>query len=137
MRAELEAAIARSGISQNVSITGWIDNEQVRSEILDARAVVLPSFAEGLPVALMEALALSRAVVTTAIAGVPELVDGGCGWIVPAGSVDALEAALEEVLDAAPASLDEMGRVGRARVLHQHDASVEAAKLEALFAAAG
>ena len=137
MRAELEAAIARAGISQNVHITGWIDNEQVRHEILRARAVVLPSFAEGLPVALMEALALSRAVVTTAIAGIPELVDGDCGWVVPAGSTEALVAALEEVLDADQSSLDEMGRVGRTRVLLQHDASTEAAKLAALFAAAG
>ncbi len=136
MRPELESAIADSGLSDKVTITGWIDNAQVRREILGSRAVVLPSFAEGLPVALMESLALARPVVTTAIAGVPELVDDGCGWVVPAGSVEALSSALAEVLDEAPTRLDEKGWVGRERVLSRHDASTEAAKLLALFEAA-
>jgi glycosyltransferase involved in cell wall biosynthesis len=98
------------------------------------RALVLPSFAEGLPVVLMEALALHRPVVSTYVAGIPELVeDGGNGWLVPAGSVDALAAALFRVLEAAPERLAEMGRAGAARVAAAHNASREAAKLAALF----
>ena len=53
--------------------------------------MVLPSFAEGLPIVIMEALALGRPVVSTYIAGIPELVQHGeSGWLVPAGSVAAL-----------------------------------------------
>ena len=63
----------------------------MRDEILAARALVLPSFAEGLPVVIMEAMALRRPVITTYVAGIPELVrDGENGWLVPAGDVEAL-----------------------------------------------
>ena len=67
--------------------------------ILDARALVLPSFAEGLPVVIMEAMALRRPVISTYVAGIPELVrDGEHGWLVPAGDVDALVRPLSSVL---------------------------------------
>ena len=65
MRAEIEALIARHGLKTEVRITGWISSSQVRDEILAARALVLPSFAEGLPVVLMEAMALRRPVIST------------------------------------------------------------------------
>jgi glycosyltransferase involved in cell wall biosynthesis len=88
MRAEIEQAIERFGLQRSVRITGWISGDQVRSEILGSRALVLASFAEGLPVALMEAMALGRPVLTTFVAGIPELVlDREHGWLVPAGDV--------------------------------------------------
>ena len=62
MRAELEAQVVALGLRDHVRITGWIDGTEVREEILAARALVLPSFAEGLPVVIMEAMALRRAV---------------------------------------------------------------------------
>ena len=67
-------------------ITGWISGEQVREEILAARALVLPSFAEGLPVVIMEAMALRRPVISTYVAGIPELVRPAstAGWYRPA-----------------------------------------------------
>ena len=77
MRAEIEAAIASHGIADRVRITGWISSAQVRDELLAARALVLPSFAEGLPVVIMEAMALGRPVISTFIAGIPELVRDG------------------------------------------------------------
>ena len=58
MRADIEVLIARYNLQTKVRITGWINNEQVRDEILAARALVLPSFAEGLPVVIMEAMSL-------------------------------------------------------------------------------
>jgi glycosyltransferase involved in cell wall biosynthesis len=88
---------------------------------------VLPSFAEGLPVVLMEALTLSRPVITTAIAGIPELVDQECGWLIPAGSEDALVAAMTEALRASPEELGAKGAAGRDRVHRMHDASRNAA----------
>ena len=74
MRAQIEALIAQYNLQARVRITGWISNKQVRDEILAARALVLPSFAEGLPVVLMEAMALRRPVISTFVAGIPELV---------------------------------------------------------------
>src|SRR4029077_5532943 len=55
MRGALETLIARYKLQNVVRITGWISSDQVREEILTARALVLPSFAEGLPVVIMEA----------------------------------------------------------------------------------
>ena len=86
-------------------------------------------------VAIMEALALSRPVVSTYVAGIPELVvPNETGWLVPAGSVDALVPVLEEVLSTPVAELDAMAARGRARVVAEHDVRVSAKALAALFA---
>jgi len=125
MRSEAESLIERHGLREMVTITGWASGEDVRNHLVGARAMVLPSFAEGLPVVIMEALALGRPVVSTYIAGIPELVvPGESGWLIPAGSVDALVEAMREVLQAPTARLEELGREGRRRVLAAHDASI-------------
>ena len=135
MRAEIEALIERLGLQAHVRITGWIGSAQVRDEILAARALVLPSFAEGLPVVIMEAMALRRPVITTFVAGIPELVlDGETGWLVPAGDLGRLSDAIEACLAAPPDLLERMGEAAHRRVLARHDVDHEAAKLVALFA---
>jgi colanic acid/amylovoran biosynthesis glycosyltransferase len=135
LRAELEELGKHCG--QKIRITGWLSAEQVREEILAARALVLPSLAEGLPVVLMEAMALRRPVLTTYVAGIPELVrPGENGWLVPPGDVAELAAALEHVLARPAAELRAMGEAARARALERHSIDTEAAKLAALFSAA-
>jgi colanic acid/amylovoran biosynthesis glycosyltransferase len=134
MRAELEEQIGRYGLQERVRITGWISSEQVRHEIQAARAMVLPSFAEGLPVVIMEAMALERPVISTTVAGIPELVrPGHDGWLVTPGDADALANTLSLVLNTSIASLREMGSQARQRVNARHDIDVEAAKLFRLF----
>jgi len=136
LRSALEARCAELGLREVIRFRGWASEDEVRRDIVAARALVLPSFAEGLPVVLMEALALGRPVVCTDIAGHSELVENGVsGWLIPAGSAEALCAALREVLELAPAELSRMGRAGRARVAALHDARREAAKLAALLRA--
>jgi len=137
LRGALEERVRRAGLGERIRFAGWRSAGEVRDAILASRALVLPSFAEGLPVVLMEALALGRPVVTTAVAGIPELVEGGvCGWVVPAGSVEALVPALRAALEAPPERLAEMGRAGAALVAERHDAAKEAARLAGLFARA-
>lgn len=133
LRPVIEQAIRDAGAEGSISITGWIDNARVRQELEAARALVLPSFAEGLPVAIMESLALGRPVITTTVAGIPELVDDTCGRVVPAGSVEDLTEAMRWVLDAPTDVLDEMGRRGQQRVAEHHDITREAALLAQLF----
>src|SRR5207302_273472 len=117
MRPQVEAAVKEYELGDRVRITGWLSNDAVRAEIAAARALVLPSFAEGLPVVLMEALALGRPVVTTYVAGIPELVSPGVnGWLVPAGSVAGLADALRQLLETPPAELTRMGATGAQRV---------------------
>lgn len=134
IRPQLETIISEAGLQNHVEITGWASNEEVRKQILAARALVLPSFAEGLPVALMEALALHRPVISTYIAGIPELViPNQCGWLVPSGAIADLTDAIKDAIALSPEVLAEMGRNGAERVARHHDATTEAQKLAALF----
>jgi colanic acid/amylovoran biosynthesis glycosyltransferase len=134
MRPAIEALIAQHDLKSCVRITGWLSGDQVRREIEAARALVLPSFAEGLPVVLMEAMALHRPVISTFVAGIPELVQTGeHGWLVPAGDIDALEQAMRDCLNAPAADLARMGAAAFTRVQQRHNVDTEAAKLAALF----
>jgi colanic acid/amylovoran biosynthesis glycosyltransferase len=135
MRAELARRIVEFGLADRVVLLGWQSATEIRAELEGARALVLSSFAEGLPVVLMEAMALECPVIATAIAGIPELVDAECGWVVPAGSAEAIAAAMRLVLLANTGVLQRMGAVGRERVLAQHDAATNAGDLAELFAA--
>jgi colanic acid/amylovoran biosynthesis glycosyltransferase len=133
-RREIEEKIRLLGLESRVLLRGWMDGEGVRREIEEARALVLPSFAEGLPVVIMEALALGRPVLSTYVAGIPELVRPGVnGWLVAAGSVEALVHSLREVLDAPRERLDAFGLAGRTAVAERHDANKEAARLAEHF----
>ncbi|MES2193633.1 MAG: glycosyltransferase [Pseudomonadota bacterium] len=137
MRGELEEMIARYRLQDQIRITGWINSDQVRDEILAARALVLPSFAEGLPVVIMEAMALRRPTISTFVAGIPELVDlGRHGWLIPAGDVEALASAMQACLEASPETIARMGEAAYATVIERHDADQEAAKLANLISSA-
>jgi glycosyltransferase involved in cell wall biosynthesis len=134
MRAEVERMISLYDLSDNVRITGWINSNQVREELLASQAMVLPSFAEGLPVVIMEAMALRRPVISTYVAGIPELViNRKNGWLVPAGSVMELTDAIEEMLSSSPKQLKAMGDAAYEIVKQRHDIDTEATKLAALF----
>ena len=120
-----------------VTLTGWVDETRVNAELRAAHALVMPSFAEGLPMVVMEAMAAARPVVATSIAGIPELVDHGrTGWLVPAGDAAALSAALDELAEMPAAAWTRMGAAGRARVLARHDIDASAERLEGLIEAA-
>lgn len=134
MRPALEAAIAEHGLQAHVTLTGWLPEDGVRAELAKAHALVMPSFAEGLPMVVMEAMAAARPVIATYIAGTPELVvPGETGWLVPAGDAEALAAAVIELDQTAPEKRAGMGQVGRKRVLARHDSAAEAARLAKHF----
>jgi glycosyltransferase involved in cell wall biosynthesis len=135
MRPEIEALIAANGLSRNVTLAGWQDEAGVQRALAGAQALILPSFAEGLPMVVMEAMAAGRPVIATAIAGVPELVLAGeTGWIVPAGDPVALAEAIAALARTPQDELAAMGKAARDRVFERHDIDVEAAKLAALIA---
>jgi colanic acid/amylovoran biosynthesis glycosyltransferase len=137
MRKDVENRIAAYQLDSVVEITGWISSEQVKSLLIESRGMVLPSFAEGLPVVIMEALALRRPVISTYVAGIPELIQHGKnGWLVPPGDVGSLKTAMQELLNASDADLETMGNQGFNAVFAQHDIEKEAGKLAALFSEA-
>ncbi|MDE2111702.1 MAG: glycosyltransferase [Alphaproteobacteria bacterium] len=134
-RGAIEGLIAQYGLSSRIEITGWADANRVKEEIIAARALVLPSFAEGLPIVLIEAMLLGRPVLTTYVAGIPELViDGKAGWLFPAGSEEHLVEAMRTCLDTPCKVLRAMGEFARQRAQERHDLDGQANTLSRMFA---
>ncbi len=126
----MERRIQAAGVSDSVQILGWRSGGEVRDELERSQVMVLPSFAEGLPVVIMEALAIGRPVISTTIAGIPELVKhGDNGWLVPPGNVSELVTAMAAALDTPQSTLEMMGKSGRAAVERNHNDDIEAATL--------
>ncbi|MFO1091076.1 MAG: glycosyltransferase [Hyphomicrobiales bacterium] len=134
LRQSLERQVASFGLRDRVTFLGWVDEARVAEELRAARGFVLPSFAEGLPVVLMEALALGKPVVSTWVAGIPELVrNGEVGWLVPPADAVALAAAMERLLSTPVEELAQIGAAGRIAVARLHDIDVSAGQLDALM----
>lgn len=130
MRDELEQFIEANQLQNNVKITGWVDSNQIKHMLSKSDAMLLPSFAEGLPVAIMEAMATGVPVISTSIAGIPELLQHNrTGFLVCPGSVGALEAALNAFATIDNNTLHNIKAAAFAAVSKEHNASTEAAKL--------
>jgi glycosyltransferase involved in cell wall biosynthesis len=128
-RAALEAQATTLGLTGTARFAGYRSQEEVAALLAEADMLVLPSFAEGLPVVLMEALASRIPVIATQVAAVAELVrDGETGYLVPPGDVESLADRIDRLL-ADPELCRRMGEAGRVIVLTQHDVQQEAGKL--------
>ena len=135
-RSALEDQAARLGVGKNVRFVGYRSQAEVRDEMQEADVFVLPSFAEGVPVVLMEAMASGVPVVATGIAGVAELVeDGVSGYLVSPGDPIPLVEAVEKLIED-PALRSRFGAAGRARVEKEFDVRREAASLRSIFTTA-
>lgn len=136
-RGEFEQAARRLGIAEQVTFTGALTGARLAPLYREADVFCLPSFAEGLPVVLMEAMANELPVITSRIAGIAELVDDGVnGLLLPPGRDDVIADALER-LAADPELRAQWGRAGRERVLRDYDVGRSAALLESLFTSRG
>jgi glycosyltransferase involved in cell wall biosynthesis len=132
--AALRALAERLGVDEQVEFAGAVGQDEIRRFYERADVFALPSFAEGLPVVLMEAMSTGLPVVASRITGIPELVDEGVsGLLVTPGDGDDLTRALEEVLRADPGQRADMGRAGRAKVEAEFDLERIAAELEGVF----
>lgn len=129
LRPEMERYIDANNLRDHVSILGWLSGDQIQKELDDSTALVLPSFAEGLPVVIMEAYGRCRPVISTKIAGIPELVDETCGDLVTAGDVDSLAQSIKHLINSSLDELSAQGAEGRRRVELEHNALTEAEKI--------
>jgi glycosyltransferase involved in cell wall biosynthesis len=136
-RAGAEARAAELGIANSVRFAGFMTQGQVADLLANSDMLVLPSFAEGLPVVYMEALASRIPVVASRVAGVQELVeDGVSGFTVPPGDVPSLTDRILRLMDD-PARARAMGEAGRKAVEARHDIRAEGAWLATLFRQGG
>jgi colanic acid/amylovoran biosynthesis glycosyltransferase len=133
-RGALERRARELGLAGVVTFAGALGQDAVRARFERADVFCLPSFAEGVPVVLMEAMALELPVVTTRVMGIPELVDDGkSGLLVPPGRADAVADALRR-LARDPAERRRLGAAGRRTVQERFDCTREAARLGELLA---
>jgi glycosyltransferase involved in cell wall biosynthesis len=103
----------------HVSLLGWVQEEAKHRALSEASVFVLPSYHEGLPVAVLEAMAYALPVITTPVGGIVDLIeDGQTGILIQPGDIDALADSLYKLL-ANPALGQALGQ--RARE-HVHDA---------------
>lgn len=131
LRDELQAQIDAAGLGPRVRLLGQ------RSDVVDVLAALdifaMPSRREGLPMALLEAMAMARPVLATAVGSIPEVIqDGENGLIVPPEDPAALEAALRRLL--ADAGLrSRLGAAARATVQARFSSAQTAAAYERLY----
>ena len=135
-RAWIEGRVQQLGLAGNVRITGYLSQEQVRDELSASDIFVMASFAEGVPVVLMEAMTSGLPVVATRIAGISELVeDGVSGYLTPPGDIDSLVERTERLMDDSDLR-NRMGAAGRAKVETEFDAAKEGEKLRRILESA-
>lgn len=128
-RAAAEAQARDLGVADRVTFLGFRSQTEVAELLEEADMLVLPSFAEGVPVVLMEAMASRIPVIASLVAGIPELVtEGESGFLIPPGDVATLSARMAALM-AAPARAAEMGAAGRRKVEADFDLARECAWL--------
>ncbi len=131
-RDDLEKAASRLGIADAIEFTGALPPSEVAAQLRQADVFCLPTFAEGLPVSIMEAMAIGVPVVTTYISGIPELViDGQTGWVVPAGDPQLLAGAVRDAI--VGERRDAIVESARRRTRDRHDRRTNVAQLATLL----
>ncbi len=134
-RAALTARAAALGLAGAVTFEGAVNQDRIRAFYNACDIFALPSFAEGIPVVLMEAMAMEIPCVTTWITGIPELIrNGEDGLLVPPGNERALADAIARLMDD-PALRSRLGPAGRARVLAAYNLKPSVERLAEVFRA--
>jgi glycosyltransferase involved in cell wall biosynthesis len=132
-RARLEATAVELGLEDAVRFAGAVGQDRIRDFYRRADIFCLPSFAEGIPRVLMEAMAMGVPVVATHVMGVPELVNHGrSGLVVAPGRADLLADALMQ-LARDPELRTRLGAEGRRRVESSYDIRDTASALHAVL----
>lgn len=131
-----EAAILeakRLGIADHVRFPGWLERPEVARLLAQSDLFCLPSRAENQPIAILEAMAHGLPVIASAIGGIDEQVmDGQTGLLVPAGSIEALTAALARLVNDR-ALRERLGEAGQARFVAHYSIEANAAAFAALY----
>jgi glycosyltransferase involved in cell wall biosynthesis len=132
-RSELEREVEACGLSRRVSFVGNVNQDDLRAIYRESDALVLPSFSEGLPVVLMEAMAMEIPCIATWVAGVPELIrDGANGLLVPPADEGSLAGAILRLMSDPDLSF-KLGQEARRTVLDQYELGKNGERLVEIF----
>jgi glycosyltransferase involved in cell wall biosynthesis len=130
---DVQKIIDDGDISRCVDITGALDRDGVKDFLARSDIFVLPSISEGIPVTIMEAMAMELPVVATDISGIPEIVmDGKTGFLIPKEDPQALADRLEHLM-ADEELRRSMGREGRRLIVERYNVYTNVERLEGLF----
>lgn len=132
-RDSLHAHVKQCGIQDAVIFEGAVNQERIRELYARADAFVIPSFAEGIPVVLMESMSMGIPCITTRITGIPELItDGENGLLTTPSDIEALAAAVSRLMDD-PALQEKLKIAGRERILEAYNLPLNLDKLAENF----
>lgn len=131
----VRAEVSRRGLSARVAVPGWLAPEARNRALREANLLVLPSYQEGLPMSILEAMGAGLPVVATPVGGVPEaVIDGETGALVRPGDVLGLEDALRRLV-ADPGLRLRQGAAARRLAEDRFDLDVISEQLRALWSA--
>jgi len=132
-RNALERQAARMRIGGNVTFHGAVNQDRIGDLLACAGVFALPSFAEGVPVSLMEAMAMEIPCISTTVAGIPELIESGKeGILVSPSDPDLLAAAIETLIDDPELRL-RLARAGRRKIIENYNLGINTERLAAIF----
>jgi glycosyltransferase involved in cell wall biosynthesis len=132
-RTTLERIVEERGLSQHVTFEGFVNQDRLKELYRECDAFVLPSFAEGVPVVLMESMAMEIPCIATWVGGVPELIrDGVDGLLVAGGDIDSLMNAIRK-LAGDPELRRRLGVQARQRVFQQYNLQKNTERLADIF----
>jgi glycosyltransferase involved in cell wall biosynthesis len=131
--AALRRRAAELGLAERIELLGWLGPRERDAELARAEVFCLPSHAEGLPMAMLEAMAASKAVVATAVGGIPEaLHDGDTGLLVPPRDEEALARALARLMGDT-ALRDRLAARARTSIEQHYSTEVVCGQLSAIY----
>jgi len=131
------ARAAELGLAERAQLLGWVTGEDKQQQLAQATVYALPSYNEGLPMSVLEAMAHGVPVLSTPVGGIPEAVtDGVEGFLVAPGDVDALAARLQQLL-AEPELAQRMGAAARAKVAGTFASTAVLPALERIYLSLG
>jgi glycosyltransferase involved in cell wall biosynthesis len=133
MQAKLTHEVAQGGIGARVTFTGMLNGALKWSALRAAELYVLPSYSEGLSMALLEAMGMGLPVIATRACNMPEISTAEAGWEIDA-TASALTSSLGEVLRRAPAQNWEQGRRGAQLIASRYTPTQVARQMAAVYA---
>ena len=133
-RGYLEKQVTEKGLQDHIEFGGFVDQDTIKKTLNESDIFILPSFAEGIPVALMEAMAMGIPVIATYVGGVTELVmDGVTGQVVSPSDGEGLAKAIAKYIDD-DAFCQSIAQAARAKVVEEFNIDDQVDKLAELFA---